>query len=603
MGSHDHLAALLEDTLNIHDVHQPTIFMGAMIADVLPNIGGVKGSLHTAWKDFGSFQISHLRRNLFCIKMNQEGAKRLLQGGPWHVEKHHFNVVPWPPNCTINDVPYYMVSYWVQISGLTLEKMNDSNARLIGSAIGEVIQLEDIQPVDAFLRGYLRIRINFDSRRPFPAGFWLPISNNKTSRVEYSYEGLGTFCWRCAMLGHNMDNCHSRNIISPADSVWFGPWMSCKTPRSPPTFADKQARVHRRKPSVQRVNGEEGHSPYRTSNNATRHYRRAQVNNFNPNIPYASASIEVQHSPPSPTNGGASFVVTDTIEKSVGGVFSPNAFPSPNWYKLAVTTATTHVQWTKKNYKPMPQAHSEILSGIHTLVKNGKSPQHHSTLQPTTSFNTFSSPPILPASFNKHSQESIPPPPKFKRFQPKAVPPGKPQSLLILDIKNKKAPKITQLNQSPPPETSLSYQRNFKRLASEVDLDCDVTNYKSRVVIDDTFDSVGLNLKRIPCGVARGRDPCPRHRRSRSVGNQGSVRHTRKAGRVSNSVHLSGSFPCGIPKASPLGPDALILSSSKTVLVETTSDVFSESHDDIHILEGQSQLQGSGGWPTATRSQ
>lgn len=76
MGSHDHLAALLENSLNIDDVQHPTILMGAMIADELPNIGGIKGSLRSSWSGFGNFQISHLRRNIFCIKMNQEGAKR-----------------------------------------------------------------------------------------------------------------------------------------------------------------------------------------------------------------------------------------------------------------------------------------------------------------------------------------------------------------------------------------------------------------------------------------------------------------------------------------------------------------------------------------------
>lgn len=134
-------------------------------------------------------------------------------------------------------------------------------------------------------------------------------------------------------------------------------------------------------------------------------------------------------------------------------------------------------------------------------------------------------------------------------------------------------------------------------------MDCDVTSYKSRVVIDDTLDSVGLNLKRIPCGVARDRDPCPRRRRSRSVGHHGSFRRNRKAGGVSDSIHLSGFSSSGIPKAPPSGPDALISTSSTAVLVEITPDDISETHDEYHILEGQSQLQGGGGWPTATRSQ
>lgn len=113
MTSHDHLAAQLENSLSIDDFNQPALLMGALIADVLPNIGGIKGSLRASWRSFGGVQISHMKRNIFSIKMSKVDARQVLDGGPWHVENHHFTVMPWAPNCTINDVPFYLVTYWV----------------------------------------------------------------------------------------------------------------------------------------------------------------------------------------------------------------------------------------------------------------------------------------------------------------------------------------------------------------------------------------------------------------------------------------------------------------------------------------------------------
>ncbi|KAK9939296.1 hypothetical protein M0R45_015995 [Rubus argutus] len=152
-----------------------------------------------------------------------EGAKKVLCGGPWHVENHRFNIVSWPYNSTINDVPHHMVSYWVHISGLTLEKMNKGNARLIGSEIGDVIELENIKPEDAFLRSYLRVKININSQKPLPTSFWLHVSNYASHRVEYLYEGLCTFCWKCAMLGHSINDCRTSSIYEPDVHIWFGP--------------------------------------------------------------------------------------------------------------------------------------------------------------------------------------------------------------------------------------------------------------------------------------------------------------------------------------------------------------------------------------------
>lgn len=62
----------------------------------------------------------------------------------------------WNPKETIDEIDLSMVEFWVQIHGLPLELVDATNARLIGSKLGEVFELNPIEEHVSFLR--LKIR-------------------------------------------------------------------------------------------------------------------------------------------------------------------------------------------------------------------------------------------------------------------------------------------------------------------------------------------------------------------------------------------------------------------------------------------------------------
>lgn len=201
MCSKPSLSSRLENSCSLDEVENGVSLLGAIIADEVPNTGGIKGSLRTTWKGIKSIKLVHLHHNVFSIRVSKEDVETLLNGGPRHVDNMRFNVVRWLPNLTANDVHFHKVSYWVQISGLTLEKLNPKNAEMIGSDIGEVVELEDSSQIDLALRTYLRVKVLIDARNPLPTGFWLPLDNNTSTRVGYAYEGLCNFCFKCGGLG------------------------------------------------------------------------------------------------------------------------------------------------------------------------------------------------------------------------------------------------------------------------------------------------------------------------------------------------------------------------------------------------------------------
>lgn len=78
----DSLASRLEDSFDLDDVNRECILVGAIIADVLPNIGGINGALRSAWGRLGAISISHYKRNIFTITSSREVATLILEGAP-----------------------------------------------------------------------------------------------------------------------------------------------------------------------------------------------------------------------------------------------------------------------------------------------------------------------------------------------------------------------------------------------------------------------------------------------------------------------------------------------------------------------------------------
>lgn len=56
-------------------------------------------------------------------------------------------------------------------------------------------------------RGFLRVRVNVNTRNHLATGCWLPRHNNKETWIEFRYERLQDFCYRCGRIGHVNTEC------------------------------------------------------------------------------------------------------------------------------------------------------------------------------------------------------------------------------------------------------------------------------------------------------------------------------------------------------------------------------------------------------------
>ncbi|KAK9926534.1 hypothetical protein M0R45_023760 [Rubus argutus] len=173
---------------------------GILIADEEPGMGAVKATLVGIWKALGQIRITRAKKNIYSITVGSEKlARRLIDGCPWNVRGFCFTVKHWPLYQSLDDIEPVKATYWVQAHGIPGNQISISNGRKLGSLIGFILEVEDPSVVGN--RGFLRVRIDLDARKPLPTGCRLP-SSTITRKIRFQYENLKNFCYHCGRLGH-----------------------------------------------------------------------------------------------------------------------------------------------------------------------------------------------------------------------------------------------------------------------------------------------------------------------------------------------------------------------------------------------------------------
>lgn len=90
------------------------------------------------------------------------------------------------------------VPFWIQIRGVPLGLTSESNVRKLIHTVGDFVEFED--PSKA--RGFLRVRVVVNTLHPLVTGCWLSRGKDTDTWVEFRYERLQDFCYKCGRIDH-----------------------------------------------------------------------------------------------------------------------------------------------------------------------------------------------------------------------------------------------------------------------------------------------------------------------------------------------------------------------------------------------------------------
>ncbi|KAM2203275.1 hypothetical protein ACFX1R_002880 [Malus domestica] len=175
----------LQNNLDLVDANGGVCMIAFIFADKPPNHGASVGLLKKAWTHLGEVRVSTKSDTIFAITVpDQLTVSNILEGGLWSVAGFCCTAQLWPKDLAFEEIPPYRVVYWVRLHGVPLGQYSVENAKSIGEAYGEVLRVEDPFNCPDGVRGFLRIRLQLDARKPIPSGCWLVRAEGKPSRVE-----------------------------------------------------------------------------------------------------------------------------------------------------------------------------------------------------------------------------------------------------------------------------------------------------------------------------------------------------------------------------------------------------------------------------------
>lgn len=119
-------------------------------------------------------------------------------------------------------------TFHVQIHNLPPIFLHEGTVEGIGRLVGE-IHKESIRRCVIGHR-YIRIRVDIALDALIPASFFQNREDGEDAWVQFKYERLSDFCYKCGALGHVTSRCHLETpaTISSGNGITtklYGPWL------------------------------------------------------------------------------------------------------------------------------------------------------------------------------------------------------------------------------------------------------------------------------------------------------------------------------------------------------------------------------------------
>uniref|UniRef100_A0A2N9G189 CCHC-type domain-containing protein n=1 Tax=Fagus sylvatica TaxID=28930 RepID=A0A2N9G189_FAGSY len=126
-----------------------------------------------------------------------------------------------------DEVSFKYAAFWIRIFNLPIKSMVKEVGEDIERAIGQHIEVDVLENGLAWGH-YLRIRVNIDITKPLLRGKILVFDEGAPFWVDFRYEHLPIFCYRCGVLGHGMNEClygRRSGESFTVNSDMYGQWL------------------------------------------------------------------------------------------------------------------------------------------------------------------------------------------------------------------------------------------------------------------------------------------------------------------------------------------------------------------------------------------
>ena len=115
-------------------------------------------------------------------------------------------------------------TFWIQVRGLQFEMLLEEARADIRNRIGRFISNDEWKATSEQTK-YLRVRVEVPIDKPLWRGVFVTSSKGDKVWIDYRYERLSSFCYRCGRLGHEERNCEKQSEKEGNEPPQYGEWL------------------------------------------------------------------------------------------------------------------------------------------------------------------------------------------------------------------------------------------------------------------------------------------------------------------------------------------------------------------------------------------
>lgn len=159
-------------------------------------------SLMGIWCSPAGFKITELENNLYQFSFEKEkDITRIFKGEPWIIRNVWLKLHLWTRTTIIQELDFQHAPLWIQVWGLPLHCKTVAMGMQLGSQIGKVEEAAIYDyPDNAKI---IKIKVQFDLAKPIRACMYIGNDKDGINWVDFRYENLPLFCFKCGFIGHS----------------------------------------------------------------------------------------------------------------------------------------------------------------------------------------------------------------------------------------------------------------------------------------------------------------------------------------------------------------------------------------------------------------
>ncbi|KAF3450405.1 hypothetical protein FNV43_RR06486 [Rhamnella rubrinervis] len=225
----------------------------------------LKELIPKVWKLKSEVKIEKLGENIFKFTFDNKRDKDYIFGQrPWSFDGSHLILKERSEYLSLQEVDFTTTTFYFQIHGLPPAYLHQDAAFQIGDQIGTVI-LSSVTPRCVVANRFMRIRVDIAIRNPIPVGYFMERDQGEDLWVQFKYERLSDFCYKCGRLDHITGRCTLKEPVMIEDekgrqAKLYGPWLKVersggitftvtpapeeRIPRSLPSFQNSKRSSH-----------------------------------------------------------------------------------------------------------------------------------------------------------------------------------------------------------------------------------------------------------------------------------------------------------------------------------------------------------------------